>query len=55
MPDIPKFANDQEESEFWDTHEFSAEFLRAHRIPHDQSPYVKLKAKWEAKESKAAQ
>ena len=23
MPDIPKFANDQEESEFWDTHDFT--------------------------------
>jgi len=23
MTDIPKFANDQEESEFWDTHDFT--------------------------------
>lgn len=23
MPDIPKFANEKEESEFWDTHDFT--------------------------------
>jgi hypothetical protein len=36
--DIPNhFDSSDEEAEFWETHELSDEFLRAHRLPRGQA------------------
>jgi hypothetical protein len=44
--DIPDhFGSDQAEVEFWESHEISPEFIRTHRVPREQSPLAKLKAR----------
>lgn len=38
--DIPDhFESKDAEAEFWETHEFSAEYIRVHRIPRGQFPF----------------
>ena len=47
--DIPDhFDTEEDEVAFWESHEFSPEYVRAHRIPRDQSPIARIKAKREA-------
>jgi type I restriction enzyme R subunit len=47
--DIPDhFDTEEDEVAFWESHEFSLGYVRAHRIPRDQSPIARIKAKREA-------
>src|SRR5213082_2246326 len=53
--DIPShFKSEDEEAEFWETHEFSTEYIRAHRIPREQSPIARIMAKRAADAGRAA-
>src|SRR5438067_12170348 len=53
--DIPShFNSEEEEVEFWETHELSPEYIRAHRIPRKQSPIPRIMAKRAADAGRAA-
>ncbi len=46
--DIPgHFGSEDDEVAFWESREFSLKYVQAHRIPCDQSPIVRIKAKRE--------
>ncbi len=46
--DVPgHFGSEDDEVAFWESHEFSPEYVQAHRVPCDQSPIARVKAKRE--------
>ena len=47
--DIPThFESRDAEVEFWETHDFSEEYIRTHRIPRDRFPFRRAQAQQQA-------